>query len=61
LEAPDFNGCATASGTPHESQDWIFRVQLDTTSPSGHPQGDIVITGINIFGTGTAPEGGTIC
>ena len=61
LQAPDFNGCATASGTAHTSSDWIFRVQLDTTSPSGHPQGDIVITGINIFGTGTAPDGGAIC
>ena len=61
LEAPDFNGCATASGTAHTSHDWIFRVQLDTDSGTKHPSGDIVITGINIFGTGPAPDGGAIC
>jgi len=60
-QAPDFNGCATATTTPHTSQDWIFRVQLDTDSGSKHPSGDVVITGINIFGVGTAPDGGAIC
>lgn len=59
--AVDFSGCHTVVITPTTSQDWMFRAYVNPTGGGETPSANIVIHGINIFGSGDAPSGGSLC